>query len=137
MNKFFTSKTRWISLAGLLVVAALTLTACGAQGPTVVHVRLSEFKVEMDKASIPAGPVKFVIENAGLVVHELVLEPGGAHDEPFELNGKESEAEDIEVGKTVDLEWTIDSPGEYQLSCYTVGHFEQGMTTTFTVTAAP
>lgn len=122
----------------ILVVAALSLAACGSQAPagtTVVNVKLSDFKVEIDKTSIPAGPVKFVIKNVGAVEHELVLEPAGTNDQPFEVSGKESEAEDIESGKSATLEWTIDTPGQYQLACHVPGHFEAGMVTTFTVTA--
>ena len=115
--------------AGLLVV----LVACSGQsGPTVVHVTLSEFKVEVDKASVPAGPITFEINNAGAIEHEFVVEPAGAHDEPFEANGVESEVEDIEAGATASLEWTLE-PGEYQLACYVGGHFEAGMFTPFTV----
>lgn len=121
----------------ILVAAALTLAACGgkASGPTEVHVTLTEFRIEMDKTSVPAGPVTFIIDNTGAVVHEVVLEPVGAKDEPFEVGGKKSEAEDIDAGKSAMLEWTIDQAGQYQLACYVPGHFEAGMVTTFTVTA--
>jgi len=114
--------------AGLLLV----LAACQPAGPTVIHVTLSEFKVEMDKTSVPAGPVTFEIENAGAIVHELVLEASGGHDEPFEAGGVESEVEDIQPGSTVSFEWTLE-PGEYQLACYVPDHFEAGMHIAFTV----
>ncbi|MBI3359803.1 MAG: cupredoxin domain-containing protein [Chloroflexi bacterium] len=126
----------------ILAVAALSLAACGgkaAGGPTEVHVKLTEFKVEMDKTSIPAGPVKFIIDNAGKEKHEVVLEPAGINDVPFEVNGKASEAEDIEAGKSATLEWTIDKPGQYQLACHITenneDHYANGMVTTFTVAA--
>ncbi len=123
----------WIALT--LSIAALSLTACGNNGATVVNVTMTEYAVQMDKTSIPAGPIKFVIKNAGDTVHELVLEPDGSNDEPYELNGQESEVEDVEPGKSKTLEWTLDQPGTYQLGCHTPAHFEQGMFTTFTVTA--
>jgi len=131
--------------AFLLIVVfslgALSLAACGGQasGPTEVHVKLTEFTVEMDKTSIPAGPVKFIITNAGKEKHEVVLEPAGVNDEPFEVNGKASEAEDIEAGASATLEWTIDKAGDYQLACHinenNEDHYASGMVTTFTVTA--
>ncbi len=121
-------------------MVALSVAACGGQasGPTEVHVKLSEFKVEMDKTSIPAGPVKFIIDNVGALEHEVVLEPAGVNDEPFEANGKESEAEEIEPGKSATLEWTIDKAGQYQLACHVnkdnADHYAAGMVITFTVT---
>lgn len=128
-----------VLLLVILSAAALSLAACGGTkppaGPSEVQVTLSEFKVEMDKTSIPAGPVKFVITNKGAIEHELVLELAGVNDEPFEAGGKASEAEDIEPGGSATLEWTIDTPGQYQLACYVEGHREAGMVTTFTVTA--
>jgi uncharacterized cupredoxin-like copper-binding protein len=140
MNKFFVSKVRLISVVLVLSISALALTACGgsassAGGPTVVHATLSEFKIELDRDSIPTGPVTFVIENKGMIVHEFVLEAAGSHDEPFALDGKESEVEDIATGSTVELQWTITEPGEYQLVCYVEGHSEAGMIAKITVTA--
>lgn len=128
MNKFLTLM--------LLAVVALMLVACAPKGPTatVVNVTLSEYKIALDKTSIPAGPVTFEIKNTGSLAHAFVLEPVGARNEPFELNGKKAEIKEVALGQTATLEWTIDTPGEYQLTCYTPGHFEQGMTTTFTVT---
>jgi uncharacterized cupredoxin-like copper-binding protein len=128
-----------VFLVAILSIAALSLAACGPKGPTEVHVKLSEFKVEMDQTSIPAGPVKFIIDNVGTLEHEVVLEPAGVNDEPLEANGKVSEAEEIEAGKSATLEWTIDQPGQYQLACHVnkdnTDHYANGMVTTFTVTA--
>ncbi len=135
MNDRQVGKNNRVWIIVLLVILALPLAGCANQGTTVVHVKMAEYTVQLDKTSIPAGPVKFVIENVGDTVHELVLEPAGANDEPFELNGKESEVEDVEPGKSKTLEWTLDQPGTYQLGCHTPAHFEQGMFTTFTVTA--
>ena len=129
-------KHQFVQLAIFLSLSMALLASCGGPtGPTEIQAKLSEFKIELDKTSIPAGPVKFIIMNEGTVTHEVVLEPAGAKDEPFEKDGKVSEAEDIEPGTSTTLEWTIDAPGEYQLACYIEGHFEAGMVTTFTVTS--
>jgi uncharacterized cupredoxin-like copper-binding protein len=131
-------------MSAVIALAALSLVGCGstnnkeAATPTEVHVKLSEYKVEMDKTSIPAGPVKFIIENAGMVVHEVVLEPAMADDKPFEQGGKESEVENIEPGKSATLEWIIDKAGSYQLACHIAGaedHYAHGMKVEFAVTA--
>jgi len=134
-------KQATILLIVILSMTALLVAACSSKpsGPTEVHVKLTEFKIEMDKTSIPAGPVKFIIDNAGKEKHEVVLEPAGVNDEPFEVNGKASEAEDIEAGKSATLEWTIDKPGDYQLACHinenNEDHYASGMVLTFKVTA--
>jgi uncharacterized cupredoxin-like copper-binding protein len=131
----------------IIVLIAIALAAAGCSsgsnqstGPTVVQAKLNEYNIILDKTSIPAGPVQFTIENIGTEVHEVVLEPAGAEDEPFELNGEASEAEDIQPGEKRTLEWTLDQPGDYQLGCYvtnegdTETHAMKGMITTFTVT---
>ncbi|HSB02873.1 MAG TPA: cupredoxin domain-containing protein [Anaerolineales bacterium] len=132
-------KTTLVMLIAVFSLIAFSLAACGGKGgPTEVHVKLSEFKIEMDKTSIPAGPVKFIIDNTGKEKHEVVLEPANVNDQPFESGGKESEAEDIEPGASATLEWTIDQPGDYQLGCHVnennEDHYALGMVTTFTVT---
>jgi uncharacterized cupredoxin-like copper-binding protein len=125
----------------LFVMAlSLALVACGggggsSGGSSEVHVKMSEFKFELDKSSVPAGPVKFVFENAGSVVHEAVLEHVGDTDQPLAVNGKQAEVADVAPGKSATLEWTLDQPGEYQLGCHVPGHYEAGMVAKLTITA--
>jgi uncharacterized cupredoxin-like copper-binding protein len=118
----------------ILFLSTLLIAGCAAK-PTEVKVTLAEFSVVAQPASAPAGtPIIFTITNTGTLLHELVLEPSDGGDAPLEANGVESEAEDIEPGQTVTLEWTVTEPGEYQLACYVEGHFEAGMVAAFTVT---
>jgi uncharacterized cupredoxin-like copper-binding protein len=53
----------------------------------------------------------------------------------MEADGQESEAADIEPGKTKTLTWTFTEPGEYQLACHVPGHYEAGMVIPIAVTA--
>jgi uncharacterized cupredoxin-like copper-binding protein len=93
-------------------------------------VTLSEFKVEISNANLPAGTaVTYVITNNGKITHEMVLEKAGVADEPLEFNGVGQEAEDIEPGTTRSVEWTIPDAGGYQLACHVPGHYEAGMKT--------
>lgn len=140
-----THKLTYILMFATLLTLALIVSACSSSAnqsaePTVVQMKLNEYSIILDKTSIPAGPIKFEMENIGTEVHEVVLEPAGAEDEPFDLNGTESEQEDIQPGEKRTMEWTLDQPGEYQLACYitnegdTETHAMKGMITSFTVT---
>lgn len=136
-----TNKFRSILLIVVVLCFALTAVGCSSTppGPTVVQVKLNEYNIVMDKTSIPAGDVRFEIENIGTAEHEFVVEPAGVHDEPLSLNGKESEAEEIQPGAKATLEWTLDTAGDYQAACYTKDadgkdHSAKGMVLPFTVT---
>jgi len=124
-----------------LVGGLLFVSLASAQAPVEVTVTLSEMKVELSTANVPAGTaVTYVITNNGKLTHEVVLEKEGADDEPLEFGGKEQEAENIAPGATVKAEWTIPEAGRYQLACHIEGHYEAGMKTAFTATvgaAAP
>ena len=118
----------------ILLLSTILIAGCATK-PTEVKVTLSEFTVVAEPDSARANtPIVFTITNAGTEVHELVLEPKDGQDAPFEANGVESEAEEIQPGETRTLEWTLTEPGDYQLACYVEGHFEAGMVTAFTVT---
>ena len=132
------------------VVAALFAAGCGGSasadqpattsGPVVVKVTLTEWGVSMSRTSVPANrPVRFQIENTGKVEHEMVLEPDGSSDEPFEMAGVggttfESEVEAIHPGATISVTWKLPGKGAYQLACHVEGHFERGMKASFTAT---
>ncbi len=116
-----------------LALVAVALAACGSKGPTTVEVHLTEYKVEMSKTSLPVGAVKFNITNDGSIVHEILIEQASAMDVPLQASGAEAEVQDIQPGQTVTLEWTIDTPGQYQLSCHLPGHYENGMYAAFEV----
>ena len=105
-----------------------------AAGVTEVHVKLTEFKVELDRTSAPLGAVKFIIDNAGQKDHELLVETVEGADKPFAANGKEAEVADLKVGQSATLEWTFDKTGTFLLSCHVGKHFERGMKIEFTIT---
>ena len=102
-----------------------------------VNIDLIEFKVTPDKASVAAGPIKFIAKNTSkLMVHELAVLLVKA-DGTFENTG---EIEDIEAGKSSEV--VLDLPaGKYQLACLlvpgeagsTTDHFKEGMKIDFEV----
>lgn len=111
--------------------------APAATGDVVeVNIKMSEFKFELDKTSIPAGKtIRFNIENVGQREHEVVLELPTSVDVPLEANGKEGEAADIAAGAKTTLEWVFDKPGKYLIGCHLGKHFERGMKLEIEVTA--
>jgi uncharacterized cupredoxin-like copper-binding protein len=102
-----------------------------------VAVRLVSFEVTSDKASVAAGPTKFVGTNAGSTdVHELAV-LRVKDDGSFENTG---EVEDIDPGKGGEI--TLDlAAGKYQLACLIVpgeagstqDHYKNGMHLDFEV----
>lgn len=78
--------------------------------------------------------VRFVVKNAGKVMHEMVLgtlddlkqhaelmrqHPGMEHDEPYMAH--------VAPGRSETLVWQFTRAGEYHYGCLIPGHFEAGM----------
>ena len=115
MNKVFLAVLEIVLLAGIVFV----VTNAANNPSREVTVNLSEYKVNMASRTLPVNvPVTFKITNQGAVVHEAVLEKAGAKDEPIEYNGVEQEAEDIQMGETRPVSWTVTESGNYELACY-------------------
>src|ERR1041385_8037539 len=74
--------------------------------PTVVTVRLTEWKVEASTARVPAGATQFVITNAGTIPHALEVEGRGI----------EKEVELLQPGQVDTLTLTLRA-GKYELYC--------------------
>jgi uncharacterized cupredoxin-like copper-binding protein len=121
-------------------VGALAATPQPTEGePVCVGVLEGEFYIEPARTTFRVGePYVFSVGNAGLVVHEFVIEPAGSTEEAAleAENGEEREAEleDIQPGQTAELVWTFDEPGRYQFACHLADHFERGMVIEIEVT---
>jgi predicted lipoprotein with Yx(FWY)xxD motif/uncharacterized cupredoxin-like copper-binding protein len=104
-------------------------------GDTTIAVELGEFYFAPETTTLQVGQeYTFVLTNVGVLIHEFVIEPAGAVDEPLEkATGEEAEVEDIGPGETAELTFTFDEPGQYQFSCHIPGHFENGMVVEITV----
>jgi hypothetical protein len=95
--------------------------------PTAVAVRLSEWKVELSRGSVPAGPVTFTVTNAGTIPHAFEIEGRGI----------EREVEQVAPGGTRTLTLSLRA-GSYEVYCPVGGdsHKKLGMVTTLAVTRA-
>jgi len=84
--------------------------------------------------------VKFVVHNAGQVLHEMVLGTKEAIKEHAELMKKFPEMEHadanmahVKPGAAGEIVWQFTKPGTFQFACLQPGHFEAGMVGTVTV----
>ena len=123
----FTDTVRYAQvLGGALVPLLLGAAVRPRTSPTVVDVRLSEWKVQVSAPTAPAGPVVFRVANAGQIEHA------------FEVEGKglERRTAPIAAGANGTLSVKL-KPGRYELYC-PVGngaHKQAGMKATIEVTA--
>jgi hypothetical protein len=93
---------------------------------TTVQVRLSEWRVELSQASVPAGEVTFEVSNGGSIPHALEVEG----------HGVERELRLLQPGANGTLTLRL-SPGRYEVYCPVGGesHRRLGMLATLTVTS--
>ena len=87
--------------------------------------------------------IKFTIKNTGQVMHEFVIGtqketeehaalmvkfPKMEHDEPYMAH--------VAPGKTGEIVWTFNKPGDFDFACLIAGHYQAGMRGTIKVAAA-
>ncbi len=130
-------------LQSLIVAATIAALAagCAPQGGAV-NATLTEMKITLDRASVPAGPVTFNVKNNGTVEHELVvLRTDVAEDkipadaeEPGRVDETGSLGETGEVPVGTSKSFTVTLPaGRYVLMCNEPAHYAAGMHLAFAV----
>jgi uncharacterized cupredoxin-like copper-binding protein len=148
----------------LLVSACTSASANGASSassavpsasvPTdqaTVNATLSDFAINLDNTSVPAGEVIFQITNSGPSGHEMVVLKTDQQAASFPVTGFEGDQnrfnEDADglknVGETGDMPVAAGAtdtltlhlkPGHYAIVCNLPGHYMAGMHQDFTVT---
>lgn len=116
-----------------------------ARGARVIEVRMDDhMRFTPARIAVREGEtVRFVVRNAGKVLHEMVIgtpqelqahaalmkkHPGMEHDEPYMAH--------VSAGKRGALVWNFNRPGTFQFACLIPGHFEAGMVGTIVVAPA-
>lgn len=97
-----------------------------------------------DRIEVRQGEtVRFVVRNAGRVMHEFVIGrkqdldehaalmlrfPGMEHDEPYMAH--------VGPGRTGEIVWTFNRAGDFDFGCLIAGHYSAGMVGRIKVTPA-
>ena len=97
-----------------------------------------------DRIDVKQGDtVKIVLKNTGKVMHELVIGtqkelkehaalmvkfPTMEHSEPYMAH--------VAPGKTGEIIWTFNKPGNFDFACLIAGHYQAGMVGKITVAAS-
>jgi uncharacterized cupredoxin-like copper-binding protein len=96
---------------------------------------LDSMRFSPDRIDVKQGQtVRLVMTNTGAVLHELVIGtkpeleahaalmlkfPGMEHDEPYMAH--------VPAGKTAEIIWTFNRPGNFDFACLIAGHYQAGM----------
>ena len=113
-------------------------------GMRTVEFRMTDnMRFTPDKVEVKQGEtVKLIIKNSGAVMHEFVLGtkkeleehaalmlkfPNMEHDEPYMAH--------VPAGKTAEIIWTFNRPGNFDFACLIAGHYQAGMVGKITVSA--
>jgi uncharacterized cupredoxin-like copper-binding protein len=136
---------RLTAIVVILVFASLLVScAAGASGSspsTTLKVDMSEFVFTPTEYAVPAGETITVkLENSGDIEHDFIILKKG-----IEVKGKfdhEKQMNDIlfhamlDAGKSGEFTFIApNEPGEYQIVCGILGHFQAGMIGKLTVVA--
>src|SRR6266849_3053550 len=92
--------------SGAYSSSAAETPATQREGASSVSVRLSEWKLELSRLTVPTGEVAFTVTNGGTMLHAFEVEG----------QGLEKDLEPIKVGATSTLRLTL-PPGTYELYC--------------------
>lgn len=130
------------SARALLTVLAIVLSACGGAATSsepsdvpTLYLDLSDFKIDSDHATVPAGKVVFGIRNHATMLHEVkIIKTDLAVDALPVDQGSAKAKEDGKVGELANIaagasrKLVLDLPaGKYVVICNVAGHYQLGM----------
>jgi uncharacterized cupredoxin-like copper-binding protein len=108
---------------------------------TVKLVMSDKMRFTPDRIAVKQGEtIRFVVANKGKMLHEMVIgtpDELKAHAELMkkftDMEHDEPHMAHVSAGKSQDLVWTFNRPGEFDFACLVPGHYEAGMTGKITV----
>lgn len=102
---------------------------------TITLTMSDNMRFSPDTISVKQGEtIRFVIKNSGKMLHEMVIGtkkdldehaalmvkfPGMEHDEPYMAH--------VAAGKSSQIVWTFNKPGNFDFACLIAGHYQAGM----------
>ncbi len=128
----------------ILVFLSITLTGCSAGAAsngasTTLNVEMNEFTFNPTNYTIPAGQkITLKLKNSGEVAHDFIIlkkgvEIKGSFDHDKQMDDMYFHAM-LDPGKSGEFTFTAPAePGEYQIICGVLGHFQAGMIASLTV----
>ena len=113
-----------LNMKRILIAAAFATFSASAVKAQAVNVTLSEWKVELSRDTVKAGPVTFKLKNAGTMNHAFYVRGEG-----FAKGSKE-----VPTGQEAPLTVTL-KPGTYEVYCplADLSHKMAGMSKKFVV----
>jgi uncharacterized cupredoxin-like copper-binding protein len=111
---------------------------------TITVTMSDKMRFTPDKIEVKQGEtVKIIVKNSGGMLHELVIGtkkvldehaalmvkfPKMEHDEPYMAH--------VSPGKSGEIIWTFNKPGNFEFACLIAGHYQAGMVGKITVVAS-
>jgi uncharacterized cupredoxin-like copper-binding protein len=117
-----------------------------AKGARTVTLRMGDdMRFVPDRVTLREGEtIRFVVRNAGKLLHEMVIGTPGELQEHAAMMKKfpkmehdEPSMTHVKASQRGEIVWNFNRPGTFQFACLIPGHFEAGMVGTIVVEPAP
>jgi len=123
-----------LRVAGVMAVVAL-LAGCGDPAPVPVQnrtigLRLDEYRILPKVVSAPAGQLRLIARNRGILTHNVAIEtmPSDPTQQPEVI----ALTPTLHPGQRAEITFTV-KPGKYRLACTISNHDDLGQTGTLIV----
>lgn len=127
---------RGARLLPVLLLAAAGTGGCGDPAPIpvlnrTIGLRLDEYRILPQAVSAPAGQLRLIMRNNGILTHNVQVEtiPPVDSDERPEVIAR---TETTHAGERAEITFTVE-PGTYRLRCTIANHDDLGQTATLVV----